>query len=87
VEIEMVRVTLELLPHGSKRGIKEIGKIEIWNDGTGTGNLGNYGYRIYHGGKYAFRAEVYKTGSIKGFPRKWSPYRLLQRVLKDARET
>jgi len=38
----MIRVTVELLPHGSEEGRKILTVFDIANDGTGTSDRGNY---------------------------------------------
>lgn len=38
----MIRVTVELLPHGSEARKRIIGTLEIANDSTGTDSMGNY---------------------------------------------
>lgn len=83
----MILVTMELWPSGFKTGKSMLGRIKIWNDRTGSDKAGNYKYKISHAGKfYGKRKEPYKTGRITGFPRHWSPYKLLSWVLKDAGE-
>lgn len=38
----MIRVTIELLPHGDPTNPRKLGVLEIANEGTGTTELGNY---------------------------------------------
>lgn len=38
----LIRVTVELLPHGSDIGKRTLGVLEIANNGTGTQAVGNY---------------------------------------------
>jgi hypothetical protein len=84
----MIRVIIELLPHGFEDGKETIGLIEIANDGIKSKEdltKGDYQYKMMKSSRYAKRPGVYKQGSIKGFPRKrLGPYDLLFRVLSDA---
>jgi len=43
----MVRITVELLPHGSESAKRKIASMDIINDGTGNIDNGNYKYKIY----------------------------------------
>lgn len=38
----MIRVTVELVPHGDERAKNTLGVIEVVNDGTGDMHTGNY---------------------------------------------
>lgn len=38
----MIRVTIELLPHGDATRKRVLGRLEVANDGTGTTEVGNY---------------------------------------------
>lgn len=38
----MIRVTVELIPHGDELRKRTLGTLEIANDGTGTENVGSY---------------------------------------------
>ena len=79
----MIVVTMELHPHGDKTKARPLGVIMIANDCTGDESLGNYEVTASHAGHFfGKRKEPYKTGKVKGFPRKWSPYKLLARALK-----
>ena len=39
----MIVVRIELHPHGEYAGSSQIGRMVIWNDGAGTGDVGTYG--------------------------------------------
>jgi len=41
----MIRVTVDLLPHGSEIGRKTLTVFDIANDGTGSSQRGNYKFR------------------------------------------
>jgi hypothetical protein len=83
----MIIVKIELKSaRGGKRD-RILGVMIISNDGTGTVKLGNYRYTLSHAGiHFGKKKEPYKRGTIKGFRRSSSPYRLIQRCLKDAGE-
>jgi len=60
----MIKITVELYPHGYSENIVKLGEIKIANDGTGTINKGNYKFNIDTGKK-----KNWKTGEVKDFPR------------------
>jgi hypothetical protein len=83
----MIVVTIELWPGGYKEKSRPLGVISITNDGTGTKEKSNYNYVLSHAGMFfGKRKEPFKKGSVRGFFRNLSPYRLLARCLKDAGE-
>lgn len=75
----MIRVTIELLPYGLEANKRNIGTLEIANDGTGTPQRGNYKVRL---AKAGLPKSTWRTGAVVGFPRlKLGPYDLLLRCL------
>jgi len=60
----MLKITIELVPHGDKDKAKVIGTGYIINDGTGNKSLGNY--------RAVFRRTrgMVKNSTIKEFTRK-----------------
>lgn len=74
----MLRVTIELLPHGDESRKRHLGTMEIANVG-GTPSRGNYRARLSKRGK---PKQLWKEGAVTGFPRKrLGPYDLLYRAL------
>ncbi len=63
----MIRVTVELLPHGDESRKRHLGTATIANDGTGTTTHGNYNIRLSRRGQ---PDSVWKTGRLTGFQRK-----------------
>ncbi len=62
----MLRITIEKVPYGIEEGSHIMYQGTITNDGTGTLSRGNYRISLgTKGGK-----TVYKTGYVRGFPRK-----------------
>jgi hypothetical protein len=60
----MIRVTVELLPHGNEIAKRTLAVMEIANDGTGTQTTGNYNATLvaeYTRGRH---------GRVEGFNRK-----------------
>lgn len=45
----MLRITVELVPHGVEYLSRTLSIVEIVNDGTGTPELGNYDLNVIHG--------------------------------------
>ena len=83
----MVVIKLELWPGGDQSRARPLGLLTITNDGTGREGVGNYRVEASHAGKYfGRRKEPYKQGKVKGFPRTWSPYKLLAWALKSIHE-
>lgn len=76
----MIDVLMNLDSFGLGKKITQLARIKIWNDGTGSKNVGNYKYEIR--GK---SNRLMKAGMIAGFPRKAKhSVKLLQLVLDDA---
>ena len=42
----MIKVTVELWPHGDESRKLTIATADIWNDGSGSPSLGSYGYEL-----------------------------------------
>ena len=83
----MIIVRVQLYPGGFKTGKRTIGKLVIWNDGTGTEAVSHYRWELHHAGVfYGKRTNPWKKGVVRNFPRKLSPYRLVSRCLKAAGE-
>lgn len=77
----MIKVWIELWPHGSEERKELIGLIDIINDGTGTKNTGNYITRMYRKGSIE---TVTRRGEVKNFARlSRNVYDLLLLSLQD----
>ena len=75
----MIRVTIDLLPHGSEERKSHLGTILIANDGTGTMTRGNYRATLSTRGK---PKRIWRSVHLTDFPRKaLGAYDLLFRVL------
>lgn len=75
----MLRITIELVPHGDESRKRAIGYAEIRNDGTGDRQTGNYGVRLSQWGR---PGSTWKRGVVTGFPRlKLGPWDLLYLAL------
>ncbi len=61
----MIRVTVELLPHGSESRKRQLGIIEIVNDNSGDEATGNYSGRLYA----EYTAASGRMGYVTGFHR------------------
>lgn len=62
----MIRVTIEMLPHGDESKKRHMGTVDIANDGTGTRESGNYKVRL---SRMDSPSRAWKSGAIKGFNR------------------
>lgn len=68
----MIKVTVELWPHGDELTKRTIATADIINDGTGTNTVGNYRYRLR--GK---NGRQLKEGELKGFKRIFNVWYLI----------
>jgi hypothetical protein len=76
----MLRVTVELVPHGDESRARHLGTAVIANDGTGDLDTGNYWAKLSKWGSGA----TWKRGKYKGFPRKRrGPWDLLYCLLRE----
>jgi hypothetical protein len=81
----MIVVKIELWPFGDESRAREIGRAEIWNDGSGSITTGNYHAKLLKSPKYATSKGVWKKGRVENFPRlKLGPYDLLLQILESA---
>lgn len=76
----MLRITIDLIPHGDKSRTQTISEIEITNDGTGSAEYGNYGATINLG------SSLTAITHVSGFPRKLGVLQLLRLILNQANE-
>ena len=77
----MLRITVDLFPHGDKNKKQTLGILEIWNDGTGTEENGNYKFWI---SKANTTTIVKWRGAVQNFKRlEESVWRLLYLSLKQ----
>lgn len=61
----MIRVTVELIPHGMESKKRTIATMEIENDGTGNSEVGNY-FGVLQA---EYTAPSGRTGRVKEFHR------------------
>ncbi len=76
----MVVVKIELWPRGIRAKAREIGRIVIANDGTGTAERGNYMCALGHAGMYSGKTGAWKSGACS-YLRRLSPYHLLSAAI------
>ena len=74
----MIEVKINLIPFGDYKYEKQIGYIKIWNDGTGSYEIGNYGYEVIDED-----GEVINSGQYKGFYRSKGVFLLLNEILDE----
>lgn len=81
----MIKITVELLPFGFEKKKKLLGSMVIYNDATGSHDIGNYKFHI---SKWEPKEkEIWKTGEVKGFDRiKRGCWDLLYLCLKSVLE-
>jgi len=73
----MLRIKIELVPYGNEKWTRELGTINIANDGTGNVRYGNYDYELRD-------KDVAIKGKLEGHNRLQSAFKLLQAVLNRA---
>ena len=74
----MLKITIELYPHGDKDNSQKIGEATIINDGTGTKELGNYMVSLAEFGGYP----GLDNGKVMDFDRKdRGPWELLREAI------
>jgi hypothetical protein len=71
----MLITTIEIWPHGCKDLRREIGRVKIVNDLTGTPEFGNYKVQIELDGKTV-------KATVKDHDRQLSPYHILYKALE-----
>lgn len=79
----MLRITIELWPHGTQDKSRHIllGKMDLYNDGTGDVTTGNYAGRVFAKGS---DHHIVRKGVIENFPRtRLNAWHLLARMLKN----
>lgn len=82
----MLRVIVELVPHGIEGAKHVIAKGEIINNGQGDFETGNYTYTLCSPPSRLHPQEVKESGTLQGFDRSRGSLELLMEVLKDAFE-
>ena len=77
----MIRVTVELVPHGDESRKRHLGTAVIVNDATGTHWTGNYRVVLSKMGR---PDEFWRRGGVEGFPRlRLGAWDLLYRALRE----
>jgi len=78
----VIRVTVELVPHGDESRAKVLCQGMIANDGSGTLRKGNYRFQLSQQGRLSATA---RKGEVKDFPRlSKNVWHLLRLVLNTA---
>lgn len=78
----MIRVTVELIPHGDESRKSTIGTMTIANDGTGEGAISNYDYAI-DTARYGIDISHSYKGKASHY-RERNVWHLIRRVLTQA---
>ena len=77
----MLRIIIELWPRGDEQRKKLLYVADLYNDGTGTHERGNYGARFYRKGS---ECQEQRGGNVRDFPRlRKNAWSLLGQMLKD----
>ena len=78
----MLRITIQLIPHGDESLTSTLGTIDIWNDlsHSDRADMGNYEGNLFSASPFFMS----KTGKVKDFPRQEkSSWHLLAEFLKN----
>lgn len=79
----MIRVTVEMLPHGDASRARILGVGYISNDGKGSADVGSYDVKLMKSAEYAKSDGVWKSGHVPRFLRsRLGPWDLLYLALK-----
>lgn len=62
----MIRVTVELIPHGDESKARMLGVMEIANDGTGDLDIGHYDGTLHA----EYTGKTGRTGRVREFNRR-----------------
>ena len=70
----MIVVTIEKWPNGNPHEKRELGRIEIVNDGEGDVDVSSYDIALKQQAGLSSRYDTVKQGRVEGFPRgKYNP--------------
>lgn len=76
----MLEVKIDLVPMGYRSLTRQLGYVKIWNDASGTDEIGNYKYEVKDE-----HNEIVAIGEYKGFKRlEKNVFQLMQEILNDA---
>lgn len=78
----MLVVRLFLWPGGDESQARELGRINIANDGSGDPERGNYDVELLHSGSYWGQPGAWKKGRVLNYLRELSPYHLVLAALE-----
>jgi hypothetical protein len=74
---DMIEIDVKLVPYGIKAAERTIAKMTIWNDATGTREVGNYKYKV------ETDEDVLHQGSYKNFERSKGILELVKNILNN----
>jgi len=74
----MVRITIEIMPQGSRENRKVLGHVDIINDGTGTQTIGNYSITAV-----SKNGKVFRKCRVEGYRRKADSIWKLMKLVFD----
>lgn len=78
----MIVIKVELWPWGFESRKRELGRMHITNDGSGTAKRGDYKVAVMRKGT---TNKVQREGEVKDYPRQsYTVWRLVQRALRSA---
>ena len=80
----MIVCRIEIWPHGNRETAREIGRVVVANDGTGTMETGRYKAALTHTGVHAGKPGAYAMAEGVEHQRRRSVYVLLSKVLLAA---
>jgi len=78
----MLKIKLELHPFGDESRKQTLGELDIWNKGTGTVTIGDYGYRIDEN-ESVFADAIEGEGDIDDWRRDNPGFLLVWKALDD----
>lgn len=78
----MIRVSIELVPHGVEKAKNSIGTLEIWNTRKSNKDGKVYGYS-YGGKSFPALESIEYEGEITRQPHSGTALKLVEEVLRD----
>lgn len=79
----MLMIRVELWPHGEHQLARTLATLRIWNDGTGTADVGNYKFNC-HIAPSSWGPEEMREGAVTKHDRKLSVWTLIGKAIRKA---
>ena len=78
----MLKITVELIPHGDELQKRTIGELIIVNDGAGDDKKGDYNFRLFGPELYG-ALDLWVKGKYRNFSRAKGYWSLIKEILNS----